>query len=549
VRAATGSVTAWESLSEPLEQAVFVVLDAQANDAHLAQLLPGTCAGTGRLRRVSLRSRPPLSLFPPHRQPLEVLLRRTLEMELDGKAAASRETLLATARSLAGEMRAASAAQPGGRLLYRDFWTGEFRRRGALAAPLARGSDEPDQDRDAPPKSARLNRTPQVREAPDDEDYQKQGAWMVQTSQPMEKAEDPIGLQRPTDRDESTASEELADSLSELPEARLVSAPGRPKEILLSEDAPEARTIKAALHLGIQDQALRYPEWDFRAQAYIEGGVTVHVRAAAEGPQGWVERTMQEHRTLLDLVRRRFEMLKARRVRLRKQLEGDDIDLDAFTEGYCDYRAGLPLPQGLYQTYRQARRDMAILVLVDISGSTDGWVSSNRRVIDVERDALLLVSFALQGMSEPNAVQAFSGEGPRGVLIRTVKHFDESFSDSVARRIASLEPEHYTRAGAAIRHATASLMQQSARHRLLLLVSDGKPNDIDDYEGQYGVADMRQAVIEARLQGIKPFCLTVDRQAAAYLPGIFGAHQYGLLPRPDLLPTVLLDWMRRLISA
>ena len=118
----------------------------------------------------------------------------------------------------------------------------------------------------------------------------------------------------------------------------------------------------------------------------------------------------------------------------------------------------------------------------------------------------------------------------------------------MARRIASLEPEHYTRAGAALRHATAMLMGQPARHRLLLLLSDGKPNDVDDYEGRYGVEDMRQAVTEARLQGINAFCLTVDRQAANYLPDIFGPRQYALLPKPELLPAVLLDWMRRLMQ-
>ena len=105
------------------------------------------------------------------------------------------------------------------------------------------------------------------------------------------------------------------------------------------------------------------------------------------------------------------------------------------------------------------------------------------------------------------------------------------------------------RTGAAIRHATSLLMAQPAAHRLLLLLSDGKPTDVDVNEGKYGLEDTRQAVAEARLQGVSPFCLTVDRRAAAYLPAIFGARQYGLLPRPELLPAVLLDWMRRLLTS
>ncbi len=191
---------------------------------------------------------------------------------------------------------------------------------------------------------------------------------------------------------------------------------------------------------------------------------------------------------------------------------------------------------------------MAITLLVDVSGSTDAWIAPGRRVIDVEREALLLVCIALDGLGEPFCVQAFSGEGPQGVVVRSIKAFDERYDNAVALRIAGLEPERYTRAGAAIRHASALLMGQPAAHRLLLMLSDGKPNDADGYEGRYGVEDMRQAVTEARLQGIAPFCLTIDRQAAHYLPYVFGPRQYALLARPALLPAILLDWLRQLVA-
>jgi nitric oxide reductase NorD protein len=234
-------------------------------------------------------------------------------------------------------------------------------------------------------------------------------------------------------------------------------------------------------------------------------------------------------------------------VRLRKQVDGDEIDLDAYLESHSDFRAGLPLADRLYQSQRRAQRELAILLLVDISGSTDSWVRANRRIIDVEREALLLVCFALDGLQQPYAVHAFSGEGPTRVTVRTVKDFDEPFAQGVAQRISGLEPEQYTRAGAVVRHATTLLLRQPAQHRLLLLLSDGKPNDVDRYEGRYGVEDLRQSVIEAKLQGISPFCLTIDRQAANYLPFVFGAGHYALLTHPELLPKVLLDWLRRLV--
>jgi len=251
---------------------------------------------------------------------------------------------------------------------------------------------------------------------------------------------------------------------------------------------------------------------------------------------------------MLQAVRRHFELLRSQRSVVRRQVDGDDIDLDAWCEARADFVAGLPLSERVYRRQSRHRRDLAVLVLIDVSGSTDGWVAPGRRVIDVGREALLVVSIALDGMGAPFGVQAFSGEGPQGVVVRSVKQFAEPYGPSVALRIAGLEPEHYTRAGAALRHASSTLMAQAAAHRLLLLISDGKPNDVDAYEGRYGVEDMRQAVTEARLQGIAPFCLTIDRQAAGYLSCIFGAHNYALLPRTERLPEVLLDWLRRLVT-
>jgi nitric oxide reductase NorD protein len=362
-----------------------------------------------------------------------------------------------------------------------------------------------------------------------------------------------MGLQRPTDRDDTSAAEDFADALSELPEARLVSTPGKPKEVLISDDPPDAQAQRAKRELadkpGQAPEQRHYPEWDWRLGAYRKPGATVLLLPAPSGSQKWVDDTLEARRGMLHEIRRRFELLRAQRTRVRQQLDGDDLDLQAYTDSYADFRAGLPLAQRLYQTERRSRRDMAVMLLVDVSGSTDGWIAADRRVIDVEREALLLVCIALDGMDDPYSVLAFSGEGPQAVVVRSVKRFDERYDNAVAQRIAGLEPEHYTRAGAALRHASALLMTQPAEHLLLLLLSDGKPNDIDDYEGRYGVEDLRQAVTEARLQGISPFCLTIDRQAAGYLSAVFGPNHYALLPRPELLPGVLLDWLRKLVAA
>ena len=455
------------------------------------------------------------------------------------------------ARDLAKELqRDASmvdrlATQP----LFKDWWTGDLLAPGAESVLAVENDSASELEPTSPTRSARLARRPQAREATDEEDDARQGAWMIQESAPHEVAEDPFGLQRPTDRDDQTAADEFAESLAELEQLRLVSTPGRPKEVLLSDDPPEARAKQGAGAGADGSQHIDYPEWDHRIQAYREPGATVRLLPAAVGPQQWVDNTLDEHRSMLDAIRRRFEMLRGQRTPLRRQLDGDDLDLEACIDAQADLHAGHPMAQALYRSQKRTKRDMAIMLLIDVSGSTDGWISSGRRVIDVEREALLLVCIALGAMGEPYAVQAFSGHGPQSVSVRTLKRFDEPYGNQVATRIAALEPEQYTRAGAAIRHASATLMREPASQRLLLLLSDGKPNDVDVYEGRYGVEDMRRAVIEAKLQGIAPFCLTVDRHAAGYLPGVFGANQYALLAKPSMLPTVLLDWMHRLVMA
>lgn len=514
MRALRGSASVRLRDEPPLVQDLYLLLEARAADAELARRLPGT------------------------RAQLDAPMRRWPELIFGEEPSGSPGASLERARTLAARLPATKQR------LLKDLWTGELREPLPVNIRVATASEGPSEAPAA--RSARLSRTPKVREPVPGEDEAKPGTWMVQTAQPNEHAEDPMGMQRPTDRDDATAAEDLAESVADLPEARLVTRPGSPKEVLISSEAPTTRAraegeMRAA-------GGIAYPEWDYRIGGYRTPGAIVRTPPPALGDLAWAAATLERHAGLVGTIRRRFELLRARPVHLRRQLEGEEIDLDACVEDAADFRAGLSRTQRLYQTLRPARREISLALLIDVSGSTDAWVSGTRRVIDVEREALLLVCIALDAMGERYSVHAFSGEGPGDVVLRTVKAFSERNGEDVSRRIAALEPERYTRVGAALRHVAALLMREPARHRLLLLLSDGKPNDIDHYEGRYGVEDMRQAVLEAKLQGIFPFCLTVDRAAAGYLTGVFGTSQYALLPKPELLPAALLDWIRRLAS-
>lgn len=553
LRALRGSAAAILALrGPPLLRDAALVLEARAAESEVARRFPGLVPALRALRQQALAARPPLAALAPARQPLERLLRSILETDLAPQAPGPVQESLQHARALLRDWALAPSQLQGiGPMpLYRDWWTGELRPAVAGKAHTLTMSADVPEARPDDVRSARMVRRPEEREARDDEDRpgDDPGVWMIQQDAPHEIAEDPFGLQRPVDRDDETSADEYGDMLSELAATRMVAAPDPPREVLLSDDPPASRARIDYADPSSDGIRFRYPEWDHASASYIAHGATVRMMAPVAGDPRWVDATLARHRAHLDGIRRQFEALRPERVRLRRQAEGEDIDIDACVEGRADLRAGGFLRDGLYEARRPGRRNIAICLLVDASGSTDGFIGGNRRIIDVEREALLLVCVALEGIGEPFSVMAFSGEGPHGVTLRMLKDFDETYGDQVALRIAGLEPERYTRAGAAIRHASTLLMRQPAEHRLLLMLSDGKPNDADRYDGRFGVEDMRQAVTEARLQGIFPFCLTVDLQAPAYLPQVFGAGHYTLLSTPERLPMVLLDWTRRLLA-
>jgi nitric oxide reductase NorD protein len=292
-----------------------------------------------------------------------------------------------------------------------------------------------------------------------------------------------------------------------------------------------------------------YPEWDWETGDYRPHGAVVRRHEPDVTDDTWGNMVLARHGALVRRLRERFERLRARRTRLNQQRDGDELDVTACVRALVDQRTGHTVDDRLYVAVRPARRGLAIALLIDISGSTDEWIDARRRVIDVEKVALLLASEALDALGDLYAVLTFSGKGRANVRMRTIKAFDESNGQLVRRRVAALEPEGYTRAGAAIRHATALLERQPAAHRLLLIISDGKPNDVDGYEGLAGVEDTRQAIVESRARGIYPFCLTIDRQGQEYLGRIFGEAGHTVLRNPQQLPMALVKVVKHLLAS
>jgi nitric oxide reductase NorD protein len=169
-------------------------------------------------------------------------------------------------------------------------------------------------------------------------------------------------------------------------------------------------------------------------------------------------------------------------------------------------------------------------------------------VVDVVKEAALVFGEALASLGDRHSILAFSGQGAADVRVQRLKGFWEPADAAVRARIGGLEPDAFTRLGGALRHATAALAREPARARLLLLLSDGKPQDEDGYEGDYGVEDARQAVAEARLAGVRVFAVTVDREGPHYLARVFGPHGYTVIQDATALPERLPGIYRRLTA-
>ncbi|MFT5679183.1 MAG: nitric oxide reductase NorD protein [Myxococcota bacterium] len=285
------------------------------------------------------------------------------------------------------------------------------------------------------------------------------------------------------------------------------------------------------------ETALRYDEWDFRRRRYRPGWCSVYPAGLPPGDPSWSRAALRTHRRLIETLHRR---LLARRSRLRpahRQRSGEDVDVDAVVDARAALAAGRQPSRRLYIRQRRAQRDIATTVLLDLSLSSDAWIN-NRRVLDVAREAVLVLGEVADRLGDRLQVLGFASQTRNQVRVWCIRDWHEPWS--VGRgRLGGLAPQGYTRIGPAIRHAAAGLARVSAKDRLLLLVSDGKPTDYDRYEGRYGVADVRQAIREARQQRIHTHALAIDVRARDYLPQMLGTGGWSILPRPDDLVETL----------
>ncbi|MGA9991976.1 MAG: nitric oxide reductase activation protein [Thiobacillaceae bacterium] len=292
-----------------------------------------------------------------------------------------------------------------------------------------------------------------------------------------------------------------------------------------------------------EEGAHLYHEWDHGRQHYRKNWCVLREKPVRPLYDDFVERTRDKYTGLLKHLRRTFEVMRDENRLEKRQSQGDEVDIDALVEALADARDGSEMSDRLFMHMHRAERNIAVMFMVDMSGSTKGWIN------EAERESLLLLCETLETLGDRYAIYGFSGTTRKRCEIFRVKTFDEPYNDEARARIAGISPQEYTRMGVAIRHLSKLLNEVDAKTKLLITLSDGKPDDyFDIYRGQYGIEDTRQALFEARRTGIHPFCITIDKEGKEYLPYMYGHANFVEIDEVRKLPLKVADIYRRLTS-
>jgi hypothetical protein len=331
---------------------------------------------------------------------------------------------------------------------------------------------------------------------------------------------------------------------------------GEPDELDGAESWTRAEIPEQGLEEG--EVAFNYDEWDRDLTDHRTGWCRVIEKRVRTGDSIFVEQTRERHKGVISSIRHQFQMMKPENLmRVANELDGEDYDLNAVIDYIIDRRADGHQSERLYTKRLRRHRDVAVSFLLDQSSSTartigrhplQPYTHPGRRIIEIEKEGLVLMSEALEAVGDCYSINGFTSEGRRNVKFYIVKDFNERYSEDVMRRIGGITYQNNTRLGAAIRHAAARLALQEARTRLLIVLSDGRPYDHDYGDARYAREDTREALRQAKLQGITPFCITIDRESESELRDLYGDIGYTIIDDVMSLPERMPGIYRRLTT-
>jgi nitric oxide reductase activation protein len=328
------------------------------------------------------------------------------------------------------------------------------------------------------------------------------------------------------------------------------SAEDAAEQLFGAERWTQSQSPEQELEAG--EVAYSYDEWDRELADTRVNWCRVVEKRVKSGDRSFVELTRSRYRGVISSIKHQFQLMRPESLlRVRNELDGDDYDLDAVINYVADRRADGRQSERLYTKRLRRERDVAVSFLLDQSSSTartigrhplQPYTHPGRRIIDIEKEGLVLMSEALEAVGDAYAIYGFTSEGRRNVKFYVVKDFAERHSEEIERRIGGINYQHNTRLGAAVRHAAARLHAQQARTRLLIVLSDGRPYDHDYGDARNAREDTREALRRARVSGITPFCITIDRDSEAELKDLYGEVGYTIiddvLSLPERMPAI-----------
>ncbi len=285
-----------------------------------------------------------------------------------------------------------------------------------------------------------------------------------------------------------------------------------------------------------------YNEWDYSKQKYKKNWCTLNVKNVSDIDNNFVNETLSKHRGLIKNLKKTFEALRHDDRKLKRQNNGDDIDFDAFIDACIDIKLGREVDEKLFTKLNKIERNVAVMLMVDMSGSTSGWINK------MEKESLVLLCESLEILKDKYAIYGFSGKTRDNCDIYKIKDFNDNYDKLVKNKISNIQAMDYTRMGVHIRHLTMLLNNIEAKTKLLITLSDGKPDDSDGYRGAYGIEDTKRALIETRFQGIHTYCVTIDEDGMDYLPYMYGKTNFSVIKDINKLPIKISEIYRRITT-
>lgn len=364
---------------------------------------------------------------------------------------------------------------------------------------------------------------------------QQEDYVMLHNFEKVETAEEFNGNWR--DFDGSDELEDHQDALEELNMKYTVRVDDTAHSVYQS-DFMENTTISESASVEEKGFHHSYDEWDFSKNSYKENFCKVYPKLQLKRDNDYYQKTILKNSSTLMGLRKMLTNVNNRMQQQKRQTQGDEFDIDAITDLYVDVHSRRTPSDKIYVSNRKKEKDLSILILLDISLSSDGYAVGNR-VIDVEKEVSILFGEILNEFNIDFSIDSFYSKTRNYSTYLTIKDFDENWNIA-KHKVGAVEPRGYTRIGAALRHAGVRLDKRSTKNKWVILISDGKPNDYDKYEGKYGVNDVKQALRELNSKKINSYALAIEAEAKYYLPQMFGQNHYQILTTPvELLQSLV----------